>query len=169
MSRMLVLFALLWNLIGVAWAGVNVNSADLEELKSLPGIGDAKAAAIIAYRSEHGAFSSVEDLANVSGIGAATVEKLRPMVELGDGTVSRSAPPKKAEGGAPVPSGPVVNINKASAEELDALPGIGATKAAAIVADRSAKGPFTSCDELTRITGIGAATVEKLKPSCTTD
>lgn len=165
MSRLLVIFALLWSLIGVAWAGVNVNTADLEQLKTLPGIGDAKAAAIIAYRSEHGPFATVDDLASVSGIGPATVEKLRPMVELGDGTVSRSAPAPKAEASAP--AGPVVNINKASAEELDALPGIGATKAAAIVADRAAKGPFASCDELTRITGIGVATVEKLKASCT--
>ena len=167
MPRLLMIFALLWNLIGVAWAGVNVNSADAEALKTLPGIGDAKAAAIIAYRSEHGAFASVDDLANVSGIGPATVEKLRPLVELGDGSVSRAAPAPKAEGEASAPAGPVVNINKASAEELDALPGIGATKAAAIVADRSAKGPFASCDELTRISGIGAATVEKLKASCT--
>lgn len=56
---------------------VNLNTADQEELTTLPGIGAAKAAAIIAYRQEHGGFTAKEELKNVSGIGDATYEKLK--------------------------------------------------------------------------------------------
>jgi competence protein ComEA len=45
-------------------------------LKTLPGIGDAKAADIIAYREEHGAFSSIEDIKNVSGIGESIYNRI---------------------------------------------------------------------------------------------
>ncbi len=55
---------------------VNINTADAEMLKTLPGIGDAKAADIIAYREEHGAFSSIEDIKNVSGIGESIYNRI---------------------------------------------------------------------------------------------
>ena len=57
---------------------VSLNSASERELDRLPGIGPALAERIVAARP----FSSVEDLLNVSGIGAATLEKLRPRVKL---------------------------------------------------------------------------------------
>lgn len=67
---------------GKAGSGlVNLNTASQEELTTLPGIGDAKAAAIIAYRQEHGGFSAAEELKNVSGIGDATYEKLKDRIE----------------------------------------------------------------------------------------
>ncbi|NOY25007.1 MAG: ComEA family DNA-binding protein, partial [Oligoflexia bacterium] len=57
-------------------------------------------------------------------------------------------------------------INTASASALEALPGIGPAKAAAIVTDRTDHGPFSSCQDLSRVTGIGAATVAKLAGRC---
>lgn len=54
---------------------VNINSADVTTLVSLDGIGESKARAIIEYRETHGPFASIEDLAQVKGIGARTVEK----------------------------------------------------------------------------------------------
>jgi competence protein ComEA len=61
---------------------VDVNSANAEELASLPGIGQSKAAAIIAER-EKKPFASVDDLERVRGIGARTVEDLRGKVSVG--------------------------------------------------------------------------------------
>ena len=149
-----------------AWAGVNVNTAPASELESLPGIGPSKAAAIVAYRTEHGAFTSIDSLQAVPGIGAKTVESLRADAEVGDGTSVSKGAATSSSGGAP--SANAVNINTASASQLDAMPGIGPSKAAAIVADRDAKGTFASCDELTRVTGVGAKTVSNLRSMCKT-
>ena len=73
-------------------APVDINCADAAGLAGgLKGVGEAKAAAIIAYRTENGLFKSVDDLANVSGIGPKTVEENRA-----DITVSESCePPRK--------------------------------------------------------------------------
>lgn len=59
---------------------LDLNSATAAELETLPGIGPALAGRIVAYREEHGPFTSVEDLLQVSGIGPATLERLRPLV-----------------------------------------------------------------------------------------
>ncbi|MCI8514265.1 MAG: hypothetical protein HFI93_06495 [Lachnospiraceae bacterium] len=61
---------------------VDLNTADAERLMTLPGIGKAKAAAILAYREEHGAFSSVEEIRQVSGIGEAVYEKLKEFITV---------------------------------------------------------------------------------------
>lgn len=63
-------------------AKVNVNSANLDQLDELPGVGPVTAQSIIDFREENGPFSSVADLANVSGIGPATVAKLADLVTV---------------------------------------------------------------------------------------
>lgn len=63
---------------------VNLNTAELPELTALPGIGEAKAKAIIAYRAEHGPFGSIEALENVKGIGPKIIDGLREYVTIGD-------------------------------------------------------------------------------------
>jgi competence protein ComEA len=66
--------------ISTAPGPVNLNSATADELDELPGVGPATAAAIIAHREQHGPFGSVDDLADVRGIGPAKVEALRGLV-----------------------------------------------------------------------------------------
>ena len=60
----------------------------------------------------------------------------------------------------------LVNINTATAEELQVLAGIGSVKASSIVAHRE-KEPFSSVDELTRVEGIGSATLERIRSQIT--
>ncbi|MEP7276656.1 MAG: helix-hairpin-helix domain-containing protein [Betaproteobacteria bacterium] len=71
------------------WAAavVNLNTATKDELIALPGIGPAKAQAILDYRSTNGAFKSVEELKDVKGIGARRFEKLKAELTV-------TAPPK---------------------------------------------------------------------------
>ncbi len=71
---------------GALLAGpVNINSADAETLaKELDGVGHARAMAIVAYRDEHGAFRSVDEVLNVSGIGPSVLERNRSNIRLED-------------------------------------------------------------------------------------
>lgn len=62
---------------------VNLNTAGAEELESLPGVGPVTAQAILDWRAENGAFSSVDQLLDVSGIGEATLDDLLPHVTVG--------------------------------------------------------------------------------------
>lgn len=67
----------------------------------------------------------------------------------------------------PAGASSLVNINSAGADELEALPGIGPSKAQAIVSDRGAHGTFTSIDDLDRVPGIGPATINTVRPFVT--
>lgn len=61
---------------------VNINTADAEELQTLPGIGETKAQAIITYRENNGSFSSISEIVNVSGIGESTYEQLKDYIKV---------------------------------------------------------------------------------------
>ncbi len=68
---------------------VNVNTATLQELQLLPGIGASRAQAMIETRKQRGGFERVEDLLEVKGIGERSLERLRPHVTLKGKTTAR--------------------------------------------------------------------------------
>lgn len=129
---------------------VDVNLADAAALDALPGVSRSQAAAIVGDRQRRGPYYTLEDLARVSGISAAKVEALRPFLTVGDI--------------GPKPPAAPLNLNTATAVELEALPGIGPVTAARIVVDRAERGPYVRVDDLKRVKGIGQATVERLRP-----
>jgi len=61
---------------------VNINTATLEQLDALPGIGPTFAQRIVDYRTEHGPFQSINDLMNVAGIGPTTFEKIKNLITV---------------------------------------------------------------------------------------
>lgn len=63
---------------------VNINTANREMLMSLHGIGEKFADAIINYREENGGFASLQELANVRGIGQSTIDKNQDVLTVGD-------------------------------------------------------------------------------------
>ena len=60
----------------------NINSASVEELKALPGVGEVIAKRIVDYRSEHGKFDEVQDIMKVKGIGEKTFEKMKDLLAV---------------------------------------------------------------------------------------
>jgi competence protein ComEA len=98
----------------------------------------------------------------------AQLQALNLAAPLADGTqvlVPREgAPlPSPALGAGTVASGGLVNVNTATAEELETLPGIGEVTAQAIIDHRTENGPFTSVDQLLDVTGIGDVTLENIR------
>ncbi len=63
---------------------VNINTADAWLLAALPGIGDTRAQAIIAYRLKNGPFRDINELLNIEGLGTVTLEKIRDLITVGD-------------------------------------------------------------------------------------
>ena len=98
----------------------------------------------------------------------AQLESLNLAAPLVDGTQilvvregSEAPAPAGASGG--VAAGGLINVNTASASELEALPGVGEVIAQAIVDHRTENGPFTSVDQLLDVSGIGDATLEDIR------
>jgi competence protein ComEA len=92
-------------------------------------------------------------------LGAEVGEGVRITVEGGSVRLSELRDPLVV--------GLPVDVNRASAEALEALPGVGPSTAAAIVAEREAGGPYADVDALVRARGVGPATVEALRPFIT--
>lgn len=61
-------------------APININTATIDELKSLPGIGDAIAERIVDYREENGGFDTIEEIMEVSGIGEKIFEAIKEQI-----------------------------------------------------------------------------------------
>jgi len=159
---------------------VDLNQADHAQLLQLPGVGDNLAQRIETYRAEHHGFRDVDELRQVHGIGPKMLDKLRAFVYV-ETAVSDEEGDPPAEPARPVTKQvekekkPLVvrnkktalteriDVNRATAEELRRLPGIGPTLSQRIVEAR-AKQPFRKVEDLRRVRGIGAKTLERLRP-----
>ncbi len=158
---------------------VNINTDDADTLQELPGVGPVLAKAIIDGRP----YKSVDDLAKVDGFGPAKIEAVRKHVRI---EVPKPAEPKKAAAkpaspkstapkaaakpkeatkteSKPLADGKTININKATAEELEELPGIGPVKAKAIIDGR----PFAKPEDVMKVRGIKDETFGKIKAHIT--
>lgn len=162
---------------------IDLNRASRAELLQLQGVGPALADRILAHREEHGGFRSVEDLAKVQGVGPATLAKLRPWVFVAAEEKESPAPavvqatpvsfkkspapelaqPPRTSGKKELVPASVLDLNRATQEELQRLPGIG-PKLSQRILDERARSPFKSVEDLRRVSGIGAKTLDKLRP-----
>jgi competence protein ComEA len=135
---------------------LDLNSATAEQLAAdLPGVGPVTAKKIVAGRP----YTTVDDLAK-AGVPARTINEIRPLVTVG------AAPKLKVVGAKPAAAKPAVaipaaaiDLNKATAAELETLPGIGPVHALAIIGAR----PFSSVDDLAKVKGLGPARINALR------
>jgi competence protein ComEA len=158
---------------------VEVNTAPIERLETLPGVGAALAKAIVAARP----IANYEALAKVKGIGPAKLDALRGRLKFGEAPAAKAkakakeempkakskaeekARPKEAAAPRLAP-GAKVNINTASQDTLDALPGIGPVKAQAIVEARKEK-RFETIEDIMKVRGIKEGEFGKIKDMIT--
>ncbi|WP_205328014.1 helix-hairpin-helix domain-containing protein [Glycomyces sp. YM15] len=127
-----------------------------------PGIVELEAGSRVADAIE--AAGGLADGADPGFLNLARVVADGDLVAVPDATASGAAAPGDTEGAS---SGGLVNVNVASAAELDALKGIGPVLAERIIEYRDANGSFGSLDELSEVSGIGTALLEQLRDQVT--
>ena len=98
-----------------AAALININTADVSLLETLPGIGATKAAAIVEYRTQHGSFATTKAIENVSGIGASTYAEIASLITVGDAQASgdqatTTTPVSQSAGVPTVPAGAWIDL-----------------------------------------------------------
>ena len=152
---------------------IDVDRASAQELARLPKVGPRLAKVILANREAQGPFGGLDGLDRVAGIGPGLLKLIAPHVVFSgasgraDGRAAGpvlqpsdclALPPSRPR----CPAAPL-NLNTASLTELDALPGLGPARAAAILQYREQHGAFASLEDLTRVPGLGPAAVARLR------
>lgn len=144
---------------------IDPNTAPLEQIARLPGASRAVAERVVAERAI-APFRGADELRRVRGVGPATVEKWKPHLRLPDtaphvaaalSTASR-APERPTAAETPV------DLNRATAADLERLPGIGSVLAGRILAWRDSAGGFASVEQLEEVRGVGPAMMRRLAP-----
>ena len=94
-----VILTLVFGMVSYAEQGtINVNTATVEELQWLPGVGEKIAQNIVDFRQANGPFSSLDDLLKITGIGERRLEEIKPFLSLEGVTTYRPAGPPTAQG-----------------------------------------------------------------------
>jgi competence protein ComEA len=155
---------------------IDLDRAGVAEIARLPRVGLTLARTIVAYREAHGPFGSLEGLDRVPGIGAGLLASIGGQVSF-SAAGRLSSLPEAASG--PVPGHPpvsaaataqsAVNLNRATAAELERLPFVGPYMARQIVAFRERHGPFAAVDSLVRVPGVGPATLARVRERLTVE
>jgi competence protein ComEA len=135
---------------------IDVDRASAQELARLPRVGPRLAKVILADREKEGPFGSLESLDRVAGIGPGLLKVIAPHVAF-----SGSGGQLTSHAGSPAL--PVLNLNRATLTELDALPGLGPARAAAILQYRERHGSFASVDDLAHVPGLGPSALARLR------
>lgn len=157
---LIALFLLTFSSTSVFAALPDLNTATVDELAKVPGIGKSTAEKIVEYRKKIGKFKTVNDLLNVKGIGQKTIEKLQGVVTL-DG---KPVVPSSSSSSSSASSSDIkVNINTADIKELMKLPGVGEKTAEKIIDYRKKNGDFKKAEDIKKVKGIGDKTFQKME------
>lgn len=145
---------------------IDVNRASARELARLPRVGLALAGRIVADRDSNGPFGSLEDLDRVSGVGPGLLRVVGPHLSFsGEARVASGLLPPLPSLPAPppLPAPPRINLNTASAPEIERLPLIGPSRAIAIVAWRERHGSFKTLDDLVLVPGVSRRMADAIR------
>jgi comEA protein len=138
-------------------SAININTADVDELITLDGIGEVMAQAIIDHRNANGDFTAIEKIMDVKGIGPAKFEAIKEFIIVGDGAAEEVVPQVSEA------SDMKINLNTATKEELMSFDGVGEVLAGRIIEYRESFG-FRSVEDLKNVDGIGDVMYERLAP-----
>uniref|UniRef100_A0A6B2EB28 Putative endonuclease/exonuclease/phosphatase family domain-containing protein 1 n=1 Tax=Phlebotomus kandelakii TaxID=1109342 RepID=A0A6B2EB28_9DIPT len=143
---------------------LNINSATVEQLMTLPGVNRRVAQCIVDHRAAIGGqFQRIDDLALVSGMGAVKLEQIRPEIcvrrkqgSLQGSSLSSRTPSMESLLSEPsLPTRPgLLNVNTATVFQLQQVSGLNQELAAKVVEYRKRKGPFKSLDDMARVKGL---------------
>uniref|UniRef100_A0A8B9DNK3 Endonuclease/exonuclease/phosphatase family domain-containing protein 1 n=1 Tax=Anser cygnoides TaxID=8845 RepID=A0A8B9DNK3_ANSCY len=145
---------------------LNINTATEEELMTLPGVTRVVAQNIVEYREYIGGFKKVEDLALVSGVGAAKLEQVKFEICVSSkGSSAQHSPSslRKDPASEHHLSATKININTATPAQLMSIRGITEKIANSIVDYRKEHGPFKSIEDLVRMNCINSSFLDKIR------
>ncbi|HPV30534.1 MAG TPA: ComEA family DNA-binding protein [Deltaproteobacteria bacterium] len=125
---------------------ININTVKAEDLQKIPGMDQALAQSVIQYRDSNGPFQSVDDLTKVQGISDQKLESIQAYL-----TVEK------------------INVNTATAEELQIVPGMDQPLVQSIIQYRETNGPFGSVDELTQVQGMDEQKIQSMQDFLTAE